>query len=305
MSVLSRSLALLGVVVAAGASAGQPRPVTPETLDVLFTAHAAACASIRACSCKTEVVQDSSSRGGPVVKMESDYLRSGDAVRVRLREDRGASDIVYRDSIIRSFSQSKRPNGQIHKVTDYPHLNGDPWSGGLLVLPIPNEATFVSLPGLVKIASKTSKPERRADGGASFVCLDLKFKAGPKVHEKDWDMTLWFDPVVKYLVRRVTLESAGAKVRRDLRVLKFEEPASGVFFPVHAEIQVTRDGKPAYQETTTTTALRVNQPVPKDAFDLTFPAGVVVIDSIRNVTYWSDGKGGSAGPALPPGKTGG
>lgn len=297
------ALALLVLV----ASTGQA--VAEDLHAVTMAAHAAARDSIRTCTCRVETNDESTSLSTGPIKRTGDYLRSGEAVRVKVKQPEGTRDIVYRDATLRAFNKLAdsggviRPGGALQRAGIYPSIDCDPWSRGLLVVPDPHSVLWMPYEKLVSLASGRPKAERRQDGGRTYVAVDLKFDKKAKPLDWAWDITVWFDPTVNHLIRRVTMTmTSPQRVVRDYRVLQFREAAPAVFFPERTEFTSQTDGKLTAAGSTTVLDLAVNQTVAADALDLKFPRGVAVVDSIRGVTYVSDGGDGSLGPPQPMGK---
>src|SRR5262249_41616376 len=146
------------------------------------------------------------------------------------------------------------------------------------------------------------KTERRSVEGKDFVAVQLFFDAR-KPDDMSWMVTVFFDPQVNYLVRKVTRDAMpGAKIRshRDQEVVQFIEGDRSVFF---SERVLSHDnlneGQMVTDSTTVISGIRLNQPLPIDIFHIHFPASIYMTDTIRGVTYRIDAEGNPVSAEIP------
>jgi hypothetical protein len=84
--------------------------------------------------------------------------------------------------------------------------------------------------------------------------------------------------------------------------VKFKECSPGVFFPEQEVGRSYNHGTEHTSSTTEVSDLRVNEPLPKDIFRLTYPRGVILSDTIRGTQYRVDSQGNMMSKETPMGR---
>ncbi|MCE9528277.1 MAG: hypothetical protein K8R36_19720 [Planctomycetales bacterium] len=174
----------------------------------------------------------------------------------------------------------------------------DPYASGLLRL-CGTKARPLTLEQLLSQKQKAGKVSREPYEGHDCIVLHMstKFEGGRG------EFDIWFDPKVKYLACRLVGNFSGTAdrppVRRESQVLKFMEPAPGIFFPAEAETKFFSGEKLTHHEVVTYSEVRINQPLPADIFELPIPANATVLDQIQEREYKTDANGKETGPSRP------
>jgi len=191
------------------------------------------------------------------------------------------------------------------------HLDpcADPFQVGMVVLNVPETADYLPFDRLLK-AAFSSTAQKRTVAGRDVVIVDLGFDRSAE-RKSTWTVEIHFDPSVNYLIRRTLYKAKlenGGILRREEKVLEFHECAPGLYFPAQIAGNYEVDAKPWTSHTAEITDLKVNQPLPKDIFDLRFPHGITMVDTEGGVSYRVDPRGRriseasplGAGPPPPP-----
>jgi hypothetical protein len=144
------------------------------------------------------------------------------------------------------------------------------------------------------------KAQRRPIDGRETVVVELSFDRSKDSGTK-WDAEIHFDPAVNYLVRKViyTGSWSSGNLRREDEVVHFKECAPGVFFPERTAGRSGPEGKFDFNHTTKFSDIRINQPLPKDIFQIRYPNGVYLSDHIRGVGYHVNTEGRRISPETP------
>lgn len=146
-------------------------------------------------------------------------------------------------------------------------------------------------------------------GGARVILLEGETAGDGGVF--DMSYRVWLDPAVGYLVRRT--ESHGyrgafdpERTHWESEVVRFHPPykETGISFPAEVVDKGFSkiDGLPEWTRGTRRCVfenVRINEPVPADAFTLKIPAGYWVVDRITAVQYTSGPDGKPATPLVP------
>ena len=131
---------------------------------------------------------------------------------------------------------------------------------------------------------------RVTEDGTEFVYLDLAFPANR--------LRLWLDPAHNYLVWKAIAGKRGDPRPSQDRVTEFRRSADGAVLPVRVEHQWSLPGVAPVTLVSTLSDVRLNEPVPPEAFRIPGLAGLTCADSIRKETYQLDAKGDRIAP--PP-----
>lgn len=171
----------------------------------------------------------------------------------------------------------------------------DPFYRALLSFPAMEEGSDRNLlldDFLNQKTVRVNSVERQNRGGRSLIVVKLQVDSV--------DREFWVDPARGYLVVRTTGSSAvkaGATERKGetiAEVVQFVPPAPGLYFPKEVVFTFTTDGAVDYRERFLFADIKVNQPIPPQRFDLTFPVGTQVHDLIESKQYVVGPEGGQS-----------
>jgi hypothetical protein len=284
-----------------------------DLLDFVRSAHRATREAIQFCSCKVEFRGTVDAAGGRPSQMNScsgRYWYSPDMVRGEVTDPAigGKAEYVWAESVRLalnhptagglskiSVSRSKASSRYLPRC--------DAWIQGLLALQVPNTHDFLPFDGLLDRARKVNKVKKTTIDGREVIFVRLTFD-DPFKKRVAWDVGVYLDPAVNYLVRRYTMEAPsigkeGFSLQND--VVEFKECEPGLFFPTKT---VGRNGPPNYEYSATISDIVVNKPIPEQMFRLLLPGTMTVTDTVRNVYYQMDQSGRQISPDVPmPAKT--
>ncbi len=305
-SVAGTALAMIVAASVPGAGSGPGGDVTLETV---IGAHRAVRSAIRTLSCKIDVTTSTvaqSENKTRVIHSTADYVRSGDEVRVRARIGDREEDCHLSDSRVRAVHHGRLANGTptvgagVLSATRAELTDCDVWTRALLLQNLPDTVEYYPFEELVQKSSRSTTVQVTRDG-RSMTVVRLRF-SNTRPASTEWTVAVYLDPGTNYLVREMVYETvlkSGRILTRDYRVSEFTEPAPGLFFPARVECRSALAGKQWTTVATTFSEVRVNQPVPRDAFRLTFPDNVAVADNIRGEVYRVDTTGKQISPPEP------
>ena len=168
----------------------------------------------------------------------------------------------------------------------------DAWMLALMMLNLPGTLESMPLEQLISKASSVRASTTRFDGGSSGLRIELRFDKSARVRD-EWQVEIDLDPQFNYLIRRSVYTKLGGtqKLVRDDRVLAFRETSPSIYFPESVEFHAKIGDKDWYNKVVTLSEIHVNEPIPTNVFDMSFPNGVIMSDRIRNVTYYVDESG--------------
>ncbi len=277
-----------------------------DLLDLVRTGHRAAIESMRTFHCRyvAKITDLNRDRRFPRLDEEEvgEYWRSMDAIRIRSHKRmRDLSDeILVADAKIRKLSDQRKDlpgrrgsAGVGAFVTPYPQRHdGDVWFLALIHLTlvgVPQRP--LSLTELLEAPHEVHQIKRVTEEGRELVYLDFS--------DDQSRFELWFDPATNYLIRKkvVHLRFHSAQWWRDV-VVRFKETAPAIYFPEHVVREQYYGDKLNLKTVIAFTDIQVNQSLPTGTFQLRFPHGVVVQDSIQGKYYRADAEGREIGPAF-------
>jgi hypothetical protein len=285
----------------ASCSAAEPSS-GKELLTFVQEAHKATYESIRTCSCKVEFSLTITNKSPPVTQScSSDFWGSSDVSRAKVSESGDQTDYLWKDSVRTTVTRTS-VNGQAAASASRDAFDGtkrarcDPWCQGLLLLNVPGTIEYVPFGRLVERARSCDKADRKSIGGKPMILVRLSFDPVTK-GEDEWDMEVYFDPSVNYLVRKAVY--VNRRIRREDEVASFKECAPGVFFP---EEIVGRSEYNGSQDTSCATHIsnvKVNEPIAEDIFRLRFPNNIILTDGIIGGQYHVDAQGNRISEVKP------
>jgi hypothetical protein len=159
-------------------------------------------------------------------------------------------------------------------------------------------------------ATRIKKTERKTIDGKEVIVVAVIF-AGNAARPGTWDVEVFFDPAVNYLVRKVVYTTPGPKgrIRQEQEVTQFKECAPGVFFPERAKGSSGLEGTSANNDSALFNEfsvlfsdIHVNEPLPDDIVRFRYPDGIILSDAIRGTTYRVDSEGNRISDETPFGK---
>ncbi len=185
----------------------------------------------------------------------------------------------------------KRPAGATRraKSNDY-GTRGDPYRQGLLVLTPPMDIRPLTIKELVERATIGQTISRKTVDGRMLVAMTLKFppKAeddSAKSNAHGFTMEIYFDPSVNYLVRKATYAQKNQAPWVVYEVQEFKELKPGIFFPVRAIATHFDHGTEIDHFECSMTNIQINEPIPDEIFELTYPEGETMLDSLTGTSY--------------------
>jgi hypothetical protein len=276
-----------------------------ELLNFVRDAHRASRDSIRTCSCRVEFNGTLVRPGSGATSNEhcaGQFWYSADAARGKVSEHGKEVDYVLKNSIRSAVTRVKEEGGTtvsaVREVVPRRYLGRcDAFSKAFLVLNLPNTTESIPFEDLVDSASRFKSAKWEVNDGQRCAVIHLIFEPGND-RQKKWDVKIYFDPSVNYLVRRASYISS-ANYHRDDQVTKFEECSPGIFFPVALAGRSGLDGKPNFTHRTQITEIKVNQPLPKDIFTFRWPNGVYLFDKVRGSSYRVNADGVAVSSEIP------
>ena len=277
-----------------------------DDVDVVRAGNKSALESIRSFSCRVTLQSPVSQIPGAEMST-ADYWQSGESWRIRSVAGSQIADSIRHDFMRKSLKTSAGRDGSKRTVftidrvdIERPSSRLDPTGHGLLRLfgPKIRRLTLEELLDEGFMLREVSH-EKYLDHDCIVLAFSMKADDGGKA-----EFTLWFDPAVNYLARKLTgnfsSRSANSpKVRRESEVVRFKEPSPGIFFPEQAETKFYNDDKVVQHDIVTFSDIRVNQPLPAKIFELAIPPNSTVIDKVQGKEYAVDSAGKVVGTERP------
>jgi hypothetical protein len=237
--------------------------------------------------------------------MVADYTRSLDQFRLRQTGDVGTEDIVSENGIARSFSVARNSRARtseaalILPVEDLPLYYCDPWSRGLVFVPLPDTISYVPFETLLARGAKVRRVGRRIEPAGDSTVVELSYDRGPR--KNAWTLELSFDPKANHLIRKCVLECSqsadGQKIHREAEVVQFKEAAPAVYFPERVRSSISIDDQVYETGDFQVSDIRVNAPLPQNAFRLRYTPGMFLENRVQGTRYKVDAGGN---PISPP-----
>jgi len=234
--------------------------------------------------------------------VRGEYWRAGDRARIRCTVNGKTTEVAATDSRVRSFGKDQhgRLFGSIRSSGKPLFPMSDVWQLGLIehILHLDERQTeLLPLHYVLERGQKAGRVRRQVDAGHDCIVIELIDPNGQR--------EIWLDPKYNYLVRRTVYDQPAVKgglaaVRTERVVTRFAEPVTGIFFPEEVQFTSAVNGKQDQSSTTVFSDIRINEPLPADVFDLPFPAGTEVDDSILGKRYKVDATGNPIGETIVP-----
>jgi len=282
-------------------------------VESLLAAHRGSRGMVETMSCRVNFAIQISDNKGSFTKQtcSSEFWLSAQAIRAKIIEGDETYDYTWKDSVRMGLHTRSGERGGVELSANKAgyanrHLHRcDAWSRGLFVLTLPGTIFEYPLEQLAAESQAPNRVERKTVDGRPIVAIVLVFPVSesPKRPEK-WGVEVQLDPAVNYLVRKTiyTMTTAtGAKYEREEEVIKFVEPLPGIYFPEKIVGHDGFDGKVRSTRETTISGIKINQPLPENIFQLRYPNGIYMTDSVTNTTYQIDADGRPTSGSAPLG----
>lgn len=144
----------------------------------------------------------------------------------------------------------------------------------------------MSLEDLLDGPHELNRIERREEDGRELIYLEL-------THSKA-RLELWFDPSVKYLVRKSISHFRGGWTDTPAHrktATRFEEIVPGIYFPAEVIAEDVNSELDSHVLTYSFEDLQVNHAIPANVFKMEFPPNTLVRNLIEHTTYRVDAQG--------------
>jgi outer membrane lipoprotein-sorting protein len=273
----------------------------------------AAVESIHSLSCVYSKVRYDGA--GNVVRRfaEVEYWRAGANFRYRWKMADRSCDTVVSGLHLRCVTTQPPRNtvtGSVAAYQGFPMIEGDPWIDTLVMFigDVKKNPSPITFDDKLKVPGVAVAARRESERGRAYIVVELTSPGGKSKGE------YWFDPSANFLISRyvVTVRNANggtgvSVVRTDVE--RFIEPAPGVFFPAAVTRMDFADGNLDTRYVSELKEVKVNQPLPRDTFDLKFAPNTRVNDLIRGKRYTvgpdgvSETRAADILPATPPATT--
>jgi len=264
--------------------------------DLLVRTHRASVQALRTVKCKL-AVEAGNGTNSRAHYVRGQYWRSGNDFRIREEypDGRILESAVCRGNFL-SFGRSKQGTGAAKgNPQDFSSIC-DVWSQMLLSFP-GKRSLEGTLEEFLQLAGSTIDLRRANQGGHACIVLTATLKNDRVLADR---LEYWFDEGVNLLVRKLnrSWEAKGGKGRAVFEVDRFVETEPGLFFPVQSRVEgFGSDGAIDSSMVCKVSELEVNRPVPPGVFELAVPAGTLMTDRTRDVSYQVDAAGNQVGPA--------
>jgi len=268
-----------------------------DLLDKAKARHGAAIGAIAFFECESERIDTFSGDPPRVRELKGQYHAAGGTIRA-VEKDQGSRltiDSLCKDgivwSVVRRNTASATSVGASRSASSRTELITDPFVNMLMVFPTTGKRA--PLDQFLRQPHQQFTCERVREGLHSVVKIALVTGEG----ENSWYFEVILDPGYNYLARRVVARPNGrAGLSSEWEITQFDEPASGVFFPVESRLVASVAGKEQSRAICKITKLKVGQSLPDGIFRLDLPPGVEVSDRTNNTKYRADRNGNPIGP---------
>ncbi len=285
------------LAVATAALFAAPAPADDALLAAARKANRAAVEAVKTWRAKTTYQTREEPDPGPAV---GQFTRAGRQVRGRVTVKGETTEAVrtpagQRVLVLNPAAPGDATNyGEAH-AGPMPLPPGDPWECGLFGVHVdsPDTATRPLLDDWLAgpdVQNVTAEPATHA--GQPVVRVKVATRRWGFDHEFD------LDPAVGHLVR-VHRAKCDSPARRDAPatpmaseavVTEFKEVKPGGWVPVAVTCTNVAAGRQVGYEWAATEAA-VNDPLPADAWELTFPAGLRLVDNVKEGVFRTDATG--------------
>lgn len=270
-----------------------PSCASPPSLEILSAANRAAQESIRSIHVKVAYDYLPDASGPPPPTYRAEYWRTPDAIRVREWFPDEQNEFVIKngvsDKICTLFpSPNERRVSIVRSKLQDTVVIINVCEMGLLQS---NKEMTYDL-----IQKSGSRVSEEAETGSGRTCYLVR------VPDKGYHREVWLDPGFNNLARRIDMVfDDGARIERSVK--EFREFSPGVYFPVQlirrAVPSAIKPGDKGSIQDIRFDVISLNQPIPREVFQLTYPRGVIMSDELKQLYYPVDESGRAAGPSRP------
>lgn len=259
---------------------------TMDLLDFVTKAHLATLQSIHTLSCRVEydLKLTHPVKGQSRQDFTGKFWYSREAVRARVNDRGQESDYVWKNSIKNTLQKSRSEKkwiGASRSKSESQYTPRDALTLAIFAINIPMTIKNLPFEQYVEEAKQVLQVKKEMIHGKEMVMVSLLFeKVGNQVRRSTVDV--YFDSSVNYLIRKVVFPN------RVVEVVQFKEFKQGIFFPERVE---NRGLKGETVAPTQFSDIKINQPLPNDIFQLPYPFGLTVRDSLQGINYRVDSLG--------------
>lgn len=235
--------------------------------------------------------------GREILAMEGEYYRQPHQFCLVEKFSNTTSRTWFKGGNCQILITDKLPNGKMrHRAQILPESGTkfDSFRAKALFVFANPHSKLVPLGELLTTGTRLQSVELAGPHAQQEVCI--------KLLNKDNLQEICLDPATNYMVRKFSSARASqAGSSHELEVLKFHEPAPGIFFPAHIEIREKKTPSlpPTHRGSIYFSKVSVNQHVNEATFKPTFPIGTEVANSMDGKEY----RVNLAGVMEPTGKT--
>ena len=268
-----------------------------ELVNYVKEAHKSTVSTVQQLTCNIEWIEKgekgSKHEVKPLIKTGT-YWRDGNSARAIEKKPDGTSRDIFTDGSMLKILELRGglAAGGLHSVNDQELTRCDAYARALFKLPLPNTSISCSLDQLLNDSKMVEKAERIIINGNEHIVL--RFRADKSyVSKLKWNVCIYLDSSVNYLVRRVTYESIPeaafpGTTKLDHQIVDFSEVSPSIFFPSAAHYDCYYDGKLQFTHDTKFTDIVINKQLPASALSFRFPRGIEISDNIRSTRYRVD-----------------
>jgi hypothetical protein len=261
-------------------------------MESLRNGHRASIQSIRSLSCRIRNDNEPVNGIPPAI---GEYFRSGDLVRINMQNGDASSESVVDGSTITNLERTPKDSDSRHRIiasrlaTRGVINRCDAWAASLFSFCGPATAQL-SLDQLLGVPPKRLRLKRQTANDGDVAYLDMSFLEDDK---SELRLEIWFDSKVNWLARKIRrhTENAGYKIRSEIEIARFVEPAPAIFFPEESKSRIYSNDQLLGSGTVKFTDIKINQLLPSDTFKLRFPPGTSLADKVEGKMFKIDAEG--------------
>lgn len=272
----------------------------PRSVEELTKLHRAARDTIQSFSCEFEYVCENSRPVPSVTRQHGSYARRGETVRILYKDLNGdATDYLFHEGKVCVFTRGEKSLSGAIGGRDYPRSICELRSYLLLGFLLPCGNRYLGLEHFLTEAARVT--DFRVDEKAGECTVFLQFPPQPPPYS-DVRFELTFAARVDWLAtKRVRIATSPLGVIKDAtEITEFQVVAPGVSFPSKSVNVSTFSGDQHRACVTMSLSnLKVNQEIPPERFQFSFPEGLRIADNITRTTYQINAKGERISEAKP------
>lgn len=163
--------------------------------------------------------------------------------------------------------------------------NIDPWVRGLLSIPPPESPAGLKIEQLIEKCSNRDQMQVLKESNEGLLKIKMHFNELAIENRDPWEMEVYFDPKVNYLISKVVYTRTGDNFKRTEETVAFKEVHLGVFFPEKTSTISESGGKVTHQGESVITSIKLNPELDSDFFKIQFPSGIFLADNLTKTYY--------------------